>query len=133
MMPNLHEIYDLAFFKEWGASNERYIRSAQISVDVLFDEFKPRRLIDLGCGCGVYSHMFAQKAVEVVAIDGVQPPAEHAFGLSIHQRDLTIPIENVWGTFDMAICLEVAEHLPEAFAEPFLDNITRFSNLLILS
>lgn len=131
MMPDLDAIYDAAFFAEWGPANAPYVRSAEVSVQVLLDEFHPQRLVDLGCGCGIYSHLFMEAGVEVVAIDGVQPP--HAYGVAIHQRDLTSPFENIWGHFDVALCLEVAEHVPEALVEPFLENVTRFSDTVILS
>ena len=133
MMPDLPLIYDEPFFAEWGRGHELYIRSAGIITNVLHDLFQPKRLVDLGSGCGVYSHFFSLKGVEVHAIDGVAPPTEHSYPVSLEIRDLTAPIENVWGNFDIALCLEVAEHIPEHLADAFLSNITRFSDRLILS
>jgi len=133
MMPGLDRIYDAQFFKEWGANHQRYIDSAQTITDVLFDMFQPRRLVDLGSGCGVYSHFFKQKGVDVLSIDGVHPPSEYAFPVPIHLQDLTDPFENIWGSFDLSFCLEVAEHIPETSVDPFLENITRFSDRLLLS
>jgi hypothetical protein len=133
MMPDLDVIYDTAFFQEWGIGHKPYVDSAEMITDLLFDEFKPQRLVDLGSGCGVYSHFFRQKGVEVLSIDGVTPPLEHAFPGPLHLQDLTVLFENVWGAFDLTLCLEVAEHIPEAFVEPFLVNLTRFSDRLILS
>jgi hypothetical protein len=54
MMPNLHEIYDAAFFEEWGPKHANYIRSAEFIVDAVMAMFQPKRLVDIGCGCGVY-------------------------------------------------------------------------------
>lgn len=133
MMPGLDGIYDRAFFAEWGPGHERYVQSAEIIADVLHGRFRPKRLADLGAGCGVYSHRFATHGVEVVAIDGVVAPPEHSYPVPIQVRDLTAPFENIWGAFDLALCLEVAEHIPEALAGAFLDNILRFSDRLILS
>ena len=133
MMLDLDRIYDRAFFEAWGRGHERYIESAEIITDILHDRFRPKRLVDLGAGCGVYGRRFAEHGVEVVSIDGVVPPAEHSYPVSIQARDLTVPFENVWGSFDLALCLEVAEHIPEALADAFLDNILRFSDRLILS
>ena len=133
MMSGLSGIYDRAFFEEWGPTHERYIKSAQIITDILYEQFRPKRLVDLGAGCGVYSHLFTQKGVEVVAVDGVIPPAEHSYPIMFQERDLTVPLKNIWGQFDLALCLEVAEHIPEPLADAFLDNILRFSDRLILS
>lgn len=133
MMPGLPEIYDRAFFEEWGPAHERYVASAEIITAALHERFRPRRLVDLGAGCGVYSHLFEQRGVEVVAVDGVLPPRELSFPIPIQVRDLTVPFENVWGPFDLALCLEVAEHIPEPLSGAFLDNILRFSDRLVLS
>lgn len=132
-MRNLGDIYGPEFFREWGPSNADYIRSAGLVAGAIYEIFKPASLADLGCGCGVYSHLFKLKGARVLAIDGVLPPAEHSFPVEIIQRDLTAPLENTWGGFDLALCLEVAEHIPEEFTGTFLGNLTAFSDRLVLS
>lgn len=133
MMPDLDRIYGREFFAEWGPGHEKYVASAAAIATVLHDQLRPRRLVDLGAGCGVYGHAFAKLGVEVVSIDGVTPPAEHAYPVALEKRDLTVPFENIWGSFDLALCLEVAEHIPEPLADAFLDNLLRFSDRLVLS
>ncbi len=133
MMNGLAEIYDRAFFAEWGRGHDKYVKSAELIAGVLHSQLKPKRLVDLGAGCGVYADAFARRGVEVLAIDGVVAPAEHSYPIKTEVRDLTVPFENVWGDFDIAICLEVAEHIPEEFSDAFLDNVLRFSDRLIMS
>lgn len=133
MMPDLARIYDAAFFKEWGPRNAAYVRSAEIIAEEIDRQFHPRRLADIGCGCGVYSHLFASRGVEVLSIDGVIPPPDLSFPVRIHRQDLTERFENVWGAFDLVLCLEVAEHIPEPLCGAFLDNLTRFSDTLLVS
>ncbi len=132
-MKNLNLIYDETFFKEWGSEHEKYIRSAEIITDKLFDLFKPKKIADLGCGCGIYSHLFKKKGAEVFALDGVLPPKEYSFPVNIHTQDLTIPFENTFGKFDFTLCLEVAEHIPESLTDIFIENILQFSDTLVLS
>ena len=132
-MKNLDAIHDTPFFREWGPSNAGYVSSAKIIADAIFEQFRPRALADLGCGCGVYSSLFAALGAEVLALDGVKPPAEHSFPVEIKVRDLTEPFENTWGSFDLALCLEVAEHIPEELLPAFLKNITSFGDTLLLS
>ncbi|HNW45391.1 MAG TPA: class I SAM-dependent methyltransferase [Elusimicrobiales bacterium] len=132
-MKDLAAIYAPSFFREWGPSNHAYVDSAKTITDAIFAQFRPRRLADLGCGTGVYSSLFAAKGAAVLALDGVLPPAEHSFPVEIEVRDLTEPFENSWGAFDLALCLEVAEHIPEDLLPAFLKNITAFSDTLLLS
>ena len=132
-MPELGRIYDQGFFQEWGAANHPYVESARIIADVLMEQWHPRRLIDLGCGCAAHAHFFQQEGVEVVCLDGVRAPAQLSFGLPVLLCDLTVPMENPWGGFDLSLCLDVGEHIPEELSEPFLGNITRFSDTLLMS
>jgi len=132
-MQNLGEIYGPGFFREWGPSNADYIRSAGLVAGAIHEIFRPAAVADLGCGCGVYSHFFKLKGAKALAIDGVIPPPEHSFPVEIITRDLTEPLENTWGNFDLALCLEVAEHIPEEFVPVFLRNLTAFSDRLVLS
>ncbi len=132
-MKDLDLIYNKDFFRQWGSGNEPYVRSAKIVTEVLYNMFRPARLADLGCGCGIYSHILSARGVLTLAIDGVRPPPEHSFPVEILLCDLTEPFKNTWGKFDMALCLEVAEHIPEGFSDVFLKNIMAFSDRLVMS
>lgn len=132
-MNNLEKIYDREFFLEWGSRHGKYVESAENVTDILFRYLSPLSMVDVGCGCGVYSHFFQKKGVQVLSLDGVRPPKEESFPVSITVRDLTIPFENIWGKFDVALCLEVAEHIPEDMSPSFLQNITALSDRLVIS
>lgn len=133
MMKNLKEIYNREFFQEWGPHHEKYVDSAENVTDVLYRFLSPFSVVDVGCGCGVYSHFFQKKGVRVLSLDGVRPPKEESFPVSITVRDFTVPFDNTWGKFDVALCLEVAEHIPENLSSAFLRNITSLSDRLVLS
>lgn len=133
MMAGLERIYDGAFFREWGPRNAPYVESARRIVEAVWREIRPRRVADVGAGCGVYGHFFREKGAEVVMIDGVLPPEEDRFPGAWEIRDLTVPFENPWGPFDLVFCLEVAEHIPERFCDVFLANLCRLGDTLLLS
>ena len=132
-MKKLAEIYGPDFFREWGPSNKDYIRSAELVAGAIQEAFAPASVADLGCGCGVYSRLFKLKGARTLSLDGVLPPPGDRFPVEIIVRDLTVPFENTWGNFDMALCLEVAEHIPEEFSGIFLENLTAFSDRLLMS
>ena len=99
MMPDLARIYDRSFFEEWGPGHEKYVESAGIIAGVLHELLRPKRLVDLGAGCGIYSHLFAQKGVEVLAIDGVAPPPELSYPVPPHVRVAPRPRAKTFGPF----------------------------------
>ena len=132
-IPDLLKVYGEEFFREWGAGNEKYVETARVITEVLYREFQPRKLADIGSGCGVYSRFFRDHGAEVVSIDAVKPPVEYSFPGLVEIRDLRTPFANVWDPFDMALCLEVAEHIPEESADVFLGNIAALSDLQVFS
>lgn len=132
-MENLEKLYDPAFFGQWGKSNAEYLRSAELVAAAVYEVFRPASLADLGCGCGVYGSLFGGMGVRVLSLDGVLPPPATSFPVEIVKRDLAAPFGNTWGQFDLALCLEVAEHIPEEFTDVFLKNVTAFSDRLVMS
>lgn len=85
---------------------------------------KPTSMIDYGAGDGWWSHTFKQiggddaqcYAVEMDAIAGEHIPEDVYFV----QHDLRLPLTDLQGTFDLVMCLEVAEHLPKHLARNVL-------------
>jgi hypothetical protein len=133
MMSGLSGIYGREFFAEWGSTNREYVETAGQIVRVLYGQFLPKRVIDVGSGCGVFSDLFRKAGSEVVSLDGVEPPAEFSFPGNVEIRDLTEPFANEWGEFDLTLCLEVAEHIPEELSATFLRNIAQFGGHLVMS
>ena len=132
-IPDVAALYGGDFFREWGRGNARFVSSARKIAEVIHREFSPRRIVDVGCGCGVYADAFRSLGAGVVAIDGVVPPAEHAFPGPVEIRDLRVPFANEWGAFDVVLCLEVAEHIAEEHADAFLANLAGLGDLVLFS
>jgi hypothetical protein len=95
---------------------------------ILYEEFHPQSVIDIGCGAGIYLPTFLEKGVDILGIDGCLTGGEvieDAFQLV----DLRLP----WTPpkrYDLALCIEVAEHLPEEYAEILIDTICASSDVV---
>lgn len=95
----------------------------------------PRSLLDVGCGMGGWiAAARRQGVVEVLGVDGatIDPgklavPAEYF----CHQ-DLTQPW-SLGREFDVALCLEVGEHLAECHAAGLIDALVAHSALIVFS
>jgi 2-polyprenyl-3-methyl-5-hydroxy-6-metoxy-1,4-benzoquinol methylase len=95
--------------------------------------FSPRpgeRVLDVGCGSGVFAAAIAERGAEVVAIDANQDAIEYARrtfgrpGLEFRTgllEDLALPPSS----FDRAVCLEVIEHIEVERARKLLSDLRR--------
>ena len=114
---------------------EGSLRSARRVLPHLLELAAPRSMIDVGCGIGTWLKAAAELGVrDLAGLDGayvdrslLQIPHEQFTAI-----DLTQPFR-VERTFDVALSLEVAEHLPEASAEPFVESLTRLAPVILFS
>ena len=109
--------------------------SAAEVVPYLVDLLDPRSIVDVGCGCGHWLAAFKEQGVEdVLGIDGAHVPVDclRVAPAEFRAADLTGDFD-VGRTFDLAVSLEVAEHLPESAAKHFVSSLARLSRLVIFS
>lgn len=125
-------LYDAEFFR---SLHEGCRRSAAVVVPALIDLFQPRSVVDVGCGAGLWLSVFREHGVaDVLGVDGpwVESAQREIPESLFHEHDLSLPL-NLDRTFDLAICLEVAEHLPPDSAQPLVDSLTRLAPIVLFS
>jgi SAM-dependent methyltransferase len=91
--------------------------------------------VDLGCGVATW--LAAAKELGVRDILGVDGDYISRSQLSIAQEcfmaaDLTMPL-HITRKFDLAISVEVAEHLPESAAKTFVHSLTNLAPVILFS
>jgi SAM-dependent methyltransferase len=110
-------------------------RSAEVVVPLVLGLLPARRIVDVGCGVGNWLAVFREHgAEEILGIDGdhversqLQVPAEYFRAFDLSKSFSTDR------TFDLAVSLEVAEHLPAESAETFVQSLTRLAPAVLFS
>lgn len=123
----------------------RYIHSTDVHnllapkviVPILIELFSPKSVVDVGCGIGTFLRVFKDNNVaETIGMDGSWVN-KSLLSKNIPLCDfLEVNLEekvNVDKKFDIAICLEVAEHLHKDFANNLVLTLTNLSNVVVFS
>ncbi len=91
--------------------------AAAVLVPIVDELVHPQSVLDVGCGIGAWCDAFPD-SVTTLGID--QRAGSEVSGPYRHV-DLTAPF--AVGRFDLALCLEVAEHLPESAAAGLVESL----------
>lgn len=111
------------------------LSSAHVIAPLVIDLVKPVSVIDVGCGIGTWLRAFADLGVtDYLGLDGDY----------IDRSELLIPVDkfrpadlmeppSLGRKFDLAVCLEVVEHLPESVANMFVDYLVNAAPVILFS
>jgi SAM-dependent methyltransferase len=111
------------------------LRSAREVVPLILDMLKPRSVVDVGCGVGAWLSVFLDHGVQdVLGLDGAHVPRDMLMiPLKVFQNaDLAQPAP-IGRSFDLAVSVEVAEHLPMKSAEAFVAFLTSLAPVVIFA
>lgn len=125
-------MYDEKYYKK---HQDGSYQSAQIILKFIQKITNFQTLIDYGCGMGTWGS--AAKALGVSRYVGIDQnsydPTYMLIGPSDYmQQDLQEPID-IASKFDLAICVEVAEHIPKDKSDILLNNVCQNSEVVLFS
>jgi len=109
--------------------------SAREAVPVILEHVRAASVVDVGCGMGIWLAEFKTRGVtDYLGIDGdyVRRDRLAIDPSRFHSRDLSQPFD-VGRRFDLAVSLEVAEHLPEKSADSFVASLTALAPVVLFS
>jgi SAM-dependent methyltransferase len=109
--------------------------SAHAILPLLFERYKPRSIVDVGCGLGTWLSVASELGVgELAGVEGAWLDRKRArvAPACITTADLEKRFD-LGRRFDLAMTLEVAEHLSEDAAEGFIECLTRHADVVLFS
>ena len=111
------------------------LHSAKEIVPLILNDVKPKSVVDVGCGLGTFLSVFREYGVQdILGIDGDY----------VEKKMLLIPQEKFQPmdvskpfylnrAFDLAVSLEVAEHISQDAAVSFVDSLTKLAPVILFS
>ena len=127
---NQARYYNPKFYRELSSAQE----SAREVLPFVFDVIRPAAVVDIGCGTGNWLSIANELGVkEILGVDGawaeghlVIPPEKFV------AHDLATPLK-LSRRFDMALSLEVAEHLSASAARIFVQSLCDAADVIVFS
>jgi hypothetical protein len=131
-MDSMTTPYDEKFFEQmdnWA------VQSAAVIAPLVHGWLRPRSILDVGGGRGGWSAAFAHVGVEdYLCVDGgyvdrssLRIPTER-----FREADLSRPF-HLGRRYDLALCLEVGEHLPESSADQLVSSLVQHADAVLFS
>ncbi len=126
------EIYDREYFE--GFIEKAAAQSAPIIAASIIEKFRPSSVIDVGCGTGALLEVIARQGVQCTGLEYAEAAIEIACkrGIEVRKMDLEQGV-HIEGKWNVAVSMEVAEHLPEVCAEPFVHLLTGLSDHVVIT
>jgi 2-polyprenyl-3-methyl-5-hydroxy-6-metoxy-1,4-benzoquinol methylase len=124
------KIYDKYFYED---ANDLKKKSSQQFAEIIVSFFDFQNIFDIGCGCALYIEEFHRLGKEVLGCDGSLEAVKLASeDFTVFQYDVTKPL---WlnRTFDLILCIEVAEHIHRKSSLQLIDNCTNSGNRVIFT
>ena len=103
-------------------------------VQMLVERFEPESVLDVGCGMGLYVNEFDKLGIDVEGFDGSPTALKETVARKelVWKEDIR-ELDTSDKGYDMALCVEVAEHIPKKYADTLVQFITSASDLVIFS
>jgi SAM-dependent methyltransferase len=121
--------YDLDYYK---IINRDESNQALVLQQNIIRIFNPKRVIDFGCGTGLYLTEFKGLKLGIdISIDAFGDEVRMIGRQFLMEVDITTHI-NI-PKFDLGICIEVLEHIDEKYSDRVIENMVKASNTWIVT
>jgi len=124
-------VYDERFYAK---GDPMKLTSYPRFVEALIRLRSPRTVVDVGSGSGLMLAEFAKRGVDVTGIEGSRAAiARSGLGDRVMRANLERGVPDLGRHFDLALCIEVAEHLSARSAPRLVEGLTKLSDIVVFT
>jgi len=126
-------IYNKKFYDDILAVDKETKSSEKLAKAIKL-YLKPKSVIDVGCGIGIYLKPLDLSGISCFGIEGSSIARKYSvFNKNrIIVADVTRKL-NINKKYDLALCIEVAEHIPKKTSSILIGNLTSLSNIILFT
>lgn len=126
-------LYDSDYYK--CDVDDPAIRSVGTMSESIYSEFKPKSIIDVGCGTGALLDALRKRGCEVCGLEYSEAALRlcRAQHLPVMKFNLERDLFTDQRVFDVVISTEVAEHLPARVADRYIRLLARLSSVIVFT
>jgi hypothetical protein len=130
-----HSLYDRTFYEAQKAGSLRSARRVFPLLLELLANYPIRSVCDFGCGVGTWLHAATETGIaDVRGFDGDYVPRDQLEISAQYFRSIDLSSrQSGLGEFDLALSLEVGEHIDPSASEIFTDNLARLAPVILFS
>lgn len=120
--------YDKDYFKR--IEEAETIQAKSLS-EIVIKKYKPKKIADIGCATGLYLVPFHEAGVKTVGYDNAKYAVDKALVPTVKDVDITKKMRKIRA--DVAICIEVLEHIEDKYSDQVIDNIAAVTDTVIFT
>jgi SAM-dependent methyltransferase len=110
-------------------------RSPKVIVPKIISLLQPKNVVDVGCGTGTFLTVFQENGItDILGLEGDWLNRQM---LEVDEKAIIITdLEKTFSynrRFDLAVCLEVVEHLHQNSADNIINTLTGLSDIILFS
>jgi SAM-dependent methyltransferase len=126
----MRKVYGRSFYR---SMESLAASSAREVMPFVIENTRASSVVDIGCGTGDWLAVCVELGIsDILGVDFHDGKALNIPFDRYVSHDLTQPLR-LPRTFDLAISLEVAEHLPRETAKPFVETLTSLASFVLFS